>query len=42
MSELLVNRYASEMDWDYMEKKAAKPENNTLPELSDLRKKIRQ
>jgi len=42
MSELLVNRYASEMDWDYMEKKAAKPENNTLPELSDLRKKIKQ
>ncbi|MFA4917808.1 MAG: hypothetical protein WC581_00995 [Thermodesulfovibrionales bacterium] len=42
MSELLVNRYASEMDWDYMEKKAAKPGNNTLPELSDLRKKIKQ
>jgi hypothetical protein len=39
MTELLVSRYAKEIDWNYLEKKAACPENDTLAELRVLREK---
>lgn len=41
MVELLLTRYAEELDWDYLERKAVLPENNTGKELSDLRKRIK-
>ena len=40
MSELLIQRYRSELDWSYLERKAALPENNVLTELSALKKRI--
>jgi len=39
MVELLLSRYLKEMDWQYLEKKAAMPENNSLSELAELRRK---
>lgn len=39
MTELLIKRYAKELDWEYLEKKAAKPENNTVSELLEFRGK---
>jgi hypothetical protein len=33
MTELLIVRYGKEIDWAYLEKKAALPENDTLAEL---------
>src|SRR4030042_6658600 len=38
--ELLLKRYTKELDWLYLEKKAAKPENNTLSELFEIKKRI--
>jgi len=40
MVELLLKRYTKELDWLYLEKKAAKPENNTLSELLGIKKRI--
>lgn len=37
MTELLIARYGKEIDWGYLEKKAALPENGTLAELRALR-----
>jgi len=37
MVELLLTRYREEMDWAYLENKAALPENNTLQELNKIR-----
>ncbi len=37
--ELLIKRYAKELDWAYLEKKAAMPDNNTKAELFELKKK---
>ncbi|MEF9426059.1 MAG: DUF6036 family nucleotidyltransferase [Candidatus Mariimomonas ferrooxydans] len=37
--DLLIWRYLKELDWDYLEKQAAKPDNNTLTELSDLKRR---
>lgn len=39
MAELLVARYNQDLDWAYLEKKAALPENDTLSELKSLRSK---
>lgn len=39
MVELLIGRYTKELDWGYLEKKAAMPDNNTVAELLELRKK---
>lgn len=39
MVELLIKRYTKELDWGYLEKKAALPDNNTVAELLELRKK---
>jgi len=40
MVELLLKRYNKELDWGYFEKKAARPENNTMSELLELKKRI--
>lgn len=42
MAELLVNRYFNELDWVYLEKKASKPENDTLLELQELKNKVQK
>jgi hypothetical protein len=39
MVELLVNRYYSDLDWPYLEKKAAKPENDISSELQEIKKR---
>lgn len=39
MVELLVRRYKADLDWSYLEKKALLPENNTLAEILELKKK---
>ncbi len=39
MTELLIARYGGEIDWAYLEKKAALPENDTLAELGALKSK---
>lgn len=40
MVELLIRRYKDELDWPYLEKKAQLPENNTLSEILELKKKV--
>ncbi|MEW6418505.1 MAG: hypothetical protein AB1480_10340 [Nitrospirota bacterium] len=40
MVELLIKRYIKELDWVYLEKKAAQPENNVLSELLELKRKV--
>ena len=40
MVELLLKRYNKELDWGYLGKKAARPENNTMSELLELKKRI--
>jgi hypothetical protein len=39
MVKLLTMRYQKELDWEYLEKKATLPENNTLLELKKIRNK---
>jgi hypothetical protein len=39
MTELLIARYGKEIDWVYLEKRAALPENDTLAELRALKSK---
>ena len=38
MVELLVARYGREIDWDYLLKRAALPENDTVQEFRRLKK----
>ncbi len=40
MAELLIRRYLEDIDWPYLEKKASIPENNTLSELFEIRRRI--
>lgn len=40
MIELLFWRYKKELDWSYLENKATLPENNTLSELLELKRKV--
>lgn len=40
MVELLIRRYRNDLDWSYLEKKAALPENETLSEILELKKKV--
>ncbi len=40
MVELLIRRYKNDLDWSYLEKKALLPENDTLPEILGLKKKV--
>ena len=39
MTELLIARYGKEVDWVYLEKKAALPANDTLAELRSVKKR---
>ena len=39
MAELLVVRYREELDWVYLEKRAALQENDTLEELRRLKER---
>ncbi len=39
MAELLVNHYYNDLDWPYLEKKAAKPENDILLELQEIKRR---
>mgnify|MGYP001595250704 CR=1 FL=1 len=41
MAALLVNRYVADLDWNYVERKAALPENDTVKELRDIKGKVR-
>jgi hypothetical protein len=40
MVELLISRYMNDLDWPYLEKKAAMPENDTLSEILELKKRV--
>jgi hypothetical protein len=40
MAELLVMRYSKELEWDYLEKRAKKPENDLVQELDELKRKL--
>jgi hypothetical protein len=40
MVELLIRRYRDDLDWFYLEKKTKLPENDTLPEILELKKKV--
>lgn len=40
MVELLIRRYLKDVDWFYIEKKAAMPENDTLAELQEIKKRV--
>jgi len=40
MVELLIRRYRNDLDWPYLEKKALLPENDTLSEILELKKKV--
>ena len=39
MAELLIVRYRDELDWAYLEKRAARKENDTLAELLVLKER---
>jgi hypothetical protein len=39
MTELLIARYGKELDWAYLERRAALPENDSLAELRALKRK---
>jgi hypothetical protein len=41
MAELLVNRFYNDLDWPYLERKAAKPENDILSELREIKNRTR-
>jgi len=41
MAELLVNRYYNDLDWPYLERKAAKPENDISSEIQEIKKRAR-
>lgn len=38
MVYLLVRKYLGELDWEYLEKKAAEPDNDTASELREIKK----
>ena len=42
MVELLAKRYVNDLDWSYLEKKAAMPENDTLSELLEIKRRVKQ
>lgn len=41
MVELLIYRYDQDLDWSYLEKKAARPENDILKELLEIKERLR-
>jgi hypothetical protein len=42
MVELLAKRYVNDLDWSYLEKKAAMPENDTLSEILEIKERAKQ
>jgi len=40
MVELLVTRYKEILDWDYLKKKASRPENDIYEELLEMKRKV--
>jgi hypothetical protein len=42
MVELLAKRYVNDLDWPYLERKAAMPENDTLSELLGIKGRAKQ
>jgi len=36
-----ANRYIADLDWPYLERKAALPANDTLKELRDMKGRVR-
>ncbi len=40
MVELLIRRYRDDLNWTYLEKKSRLPENDTLSEILELKKKV--
>jgi len=42
MVELLAKRYLNDLDWSYLEKRAAMPENGTLSEFLEIRGRAKQ
>lgn len=40
MIELLAKRYVNDLDWPYLEMKAAMPENDTLSEILELKNRV--
>ena len=41
MAELLVKKYFNELDWSYLEEKAARSENDTLSEIQELKNRVK-
>lgn len=41
-SELLIKKYYNELDWEYIERRAKKPENDILEELLHLKEKFKK
>jgi hypothetical protein len=41
MAELLLTKYKDGIDWDYLEKKSAEPQNDTQEELLELKNKVK-
>jgi hypothetical protein len=42
MAELLVNRYIADVDWAYLERKTALPENDSLKELQKIKERAQK
>jgi hypothetical protein len=42
MVELLAKKYVNDLDWSYLEKKAAMPENDTLSEILEIKERAKQ
>lgn len=42
MAELLVNRYVAELNWAYLDRKAALPENGCLKELQKIKERTQK
>jgi hypothetical protein len=42
MVDLLAKRYFEELDWTYLEKRAAMPENDTFSELQEIKERAGQ
>jgi hypothetical protein len=40
MVSLLIRKYLREIDWNYLEKRAADPENDVLSELNDIKERV--
>ncbi len=41
MVELLAKKYFNELDWSYLEERAARPENDSLSEIRELKNGVK-